>query len=43
MVDEGRGHGHRNCVDLSNLLIEADPKVEDVLVDGKELDVFLED
>ena len=43
MVGGGRRRGHRNCMDLSNLLTEVDPKVEDVLVDGKELDVFLED
>ena len=41
VVDEGRRHGHR--VDLFNLLTEVDPQDVDVVVDGKELDVFLED
>ena len=43
MVDEGGRRGHRHCGDLLNLLTEVDPQVVDVVVDGKELDVFLED
>ena len=42
-VGEGRRRGHRHCLDLFNLLAEVDPQDVDVVVDGKELDVFLED
>ena len=40
VVDEGRRRGHRHCVDLFNLLTEVDPQDVDVVVYGKELDVF---
>ena len=43
MVDGGRRRGNRHCMDLLNLLTEVDTQDVDVLVDGKELDVFLED
>ena len=43
VVDEGRRCGHRYCVDLFNLLTEVDTQDVDAVVDGKELDVFLED
>ena len=44
VVDEGRRRGHRHCaVDLFNLLTEMDPQDMDAVVDGKELNVFLED
>ena len=43
MVDGGRRSGHLHCVDLFNSLTEVDTQDVDVLVDGKELDVFLED
>ena len=43
VVDEGKRRGNRHCVDLFNLLTEVDPHDVDAVVDGKELDVFLED
>ena len=43
VVDEGERRGHRHCVDLFNLLTEVDPQDVDAVVDGKELDDFLED
>ena len=43
MVDEGRRHGSRLCADLINLLNELDPQVENVIVNEKELNIFLDD
>ena len=43
VVDEGKRRGNRHCVDLFNLLTEVDSQDVDVVVDGKELDIFLED
>ena len=42
MVDEGRRHGSRLCA-LINLLNELDPQVENVIVNEKELNIFLDD